>query len=453
MGTRASPLALVQTRAFLGMMSRFCPVHGGAAAFEELAIRTTGDASQASGVRLADIGGKGLFAKEIHEALLDGRIDLAVHSLKDLETELPPGIVLACTLKPGGSARRADPGACVRDVGRGGPRLPVAAAGALIGTSSVRRQAQLLRGDLRTAVIRGNVQSRLDKVRRGEFAASLLALAGLRRLGFEHEADVVIDPELMVPAACQGIVGITVREGDASVRRMLAAVSDRDADCAAAAERALLGALDGSCHTPIGAHADSLPDGRMLLTGLVARADGSFLLKHSVECGRADAARAGAALGAELRAASPRDMFGLERLHPGWIALAVSWVALAIPRVALSIPADRDAHFSSVAVRKARTSARAASVACGLWPTWAPTATHFARLHRRARRWPRRARCRRGPSSGGSCGCSAPWARRTGWAWWGRRSHAGCRRIQSSRYRRPPLSGAVLRARQAAGLT
>ena len=310
-GTRASPLALTQTRAFLALLGRMCPAMHGMEVFQELAIRTTGDATQVTGERLADVGGKGLFAKEIHEALLDGRVDMAVHSLKDLETELPPGVVLACTMarEDPSDVLILGPDAELSDAaGLPYPSLPV---GAAIGSSSVRRQAQLLhaRPDLHVDVIRGNVHSRLDKVRRGDFAASLLALAGLRRLGLEHEADVVIDPAEMVPAACQGIVGITVRERDTELRRLLAVISDAPADCAAAAERALLGTLDGSCHTPIGAHARLLPDRRMLLTGLVARADGSFLLKRTVECGQDDAARAGAELGDELRCDSPRDVF------------------------------------------------------------------------------------------------------------------------------------------------
>ncbi len=310
-GTRGSPLALVQTRTFLNLLTKFCPVLHGMGVFKEFPIRTTGDATQVTGERLVDLGGKGLFAKEIHESLLDGRIDLAVHSLKDLETELPPGIKLACTLP------REDP----RDALILAPELEGQVAeegsyamlphGALIGTSSVRRQAQLLhaRPDLRAATIRGNVNSRLDKVRRGDFAASLLALAGLRRLDLEHEADVVIDAAVMVPAACQGIVGITVRSSDEELAQLLSAISDADADCAAAGERAVLGALDGSCQTPIGAYAKLLPEARMELTGLVARADGSFLLRHSVECLRSDAARAGSELGDQLRQESPRDLF------------------------------------------------------------------------------------------------------------------------------------------------
>ena len=309
-GTRGSPLALVQTRAFLHTLTKFCPVLHRMDAFQEHAIRTTGDLTQASGQRLADIGGKGLFAKEIHEALLDRRIDFAVHSLKDLETELPAGIVLACTLK------REDP----RDVLILGPDCPDPAGddpyaalphGALVGSGSVRRQAQLLyaRPDLQVVNIRGNVHSRLDKVRGGLFMGSLLAMSGLRRLGLEHEADVVLDPEVMVPAACQGIVGITIRAEDTEIARLLGAIADKEADSAADAERMLLRALDGSCNTPVGSYARLLPDGRMRLTGLVARPDGSFVLKRQVECLCADGARAGTALGDELRADSPSDIF------------------------------------------------------------------------------------------------------------------------------------------------
>ena len=310
-GTRASPLALVQTRAFMARLTKFCPVLHGLEIFQEFAIRTSGDRSQASGVRLADVGGKGLFSKELHEAMFDRRVDMAVHSLKDLETELPPGIVLACVLprEDNRDVLILGPACDTSDAaGLPYPELPI---GSVIGSSSVRRQAQLLhaRPDLKVVVIRGNVQSRLDKVRRGEFAASLLAMAGLRRLGLEHEVDVAIDAETMLPAACQGIVGITCREDDKELRHLLGALSDPDADVQAQAERAVLGALDGSCHTPIGAHAVLLPGNRMRITGLVAQEDGSFLLRRSIECRRTEAATAGAELGDELRAASPRHLF------------------------------------------------------------------------------------------------------------------------------------------------
>jgi hydroxymethylbilane synthase len=239
-GTRASPLALAQTRNVIAMLQTICPALAGANT-AEIQIRTTGDSSQASGCRLADIGGKGLFSKEIDEAMLAGRIDIAVHSLKDLETVMRPGIVLGCVLK------RED----ARDVlilgpscGTPDPWNPWACLpqNAVIGTASVRRQAQLLhaRPDLTCAVIRGNVATRLDKVEHGTTTATLLAYAGLRRLGLAEHASLIIHPEFMVPAAGQGIVGITVREDDTQMREMLAAIEDREARACAEAERGIL---------------------------------------------------------------------------------------------------------------------------------------------------------------------------------------------------------------------
>lgn len=307
-GTRGSPLALIQTRMFLRMLSRFCPVLHGMDVFEEHAINTTGDVVQDR--RLADIGGKGLFAKEIHEALLDGRVDFAVHSLKDLETELPPGIVLACTLKREDARDALILGP---DHGPIDPADPYAGlrAGAVIGTSSVRRQAQLLhaRPDLRIVTLRGNVQTRLAKLAAGDCDASLLALAGLRQLDLEAKASVILDPDAMVPAAGQGIVGVTVRAEDAELRDLLAAIEDPEAKAVSTAERAMLAELDGSCRTPIGGHARLLPTGELHLTGLVARADGSFLLKSSLHGPATDAQRIGQALGRQLRGNSPRDLF------------------------------------------------------------------------------------------------------------------------------------------------
>jgi hydroxymethylbilane synthase len=312
-GTRASPLALVQTRAFLAQIAHFCPVlrhpfMGDTPIFQEHAIRTTGDAVQDR--RLAEIGGKGLFAKEIHEALADGRIDFAVHSLKDLETVLPPGIVLACTLEredardalifaPGiGPADPADPWAC----------LP---QGAVIGTSSVRRQAQMLhrRPDLRVGLLRGNVATRLARVEAGDFAATLLALSGLRRLGLDSRTSLVLDPSVMVPAAGQGIVGVTVRESDIALRELLSGIEDPVARAVSTAERAMLRVLDGSCRTPIGGFARVQGDGRLHLTGLVAREDGSFLQRGERVGRPAEAQALGEDLGRELRAVSPADLF------------------------------------------------------------------------------------------------------------------------------------------------
>jgi hydroxymethylbilane synthase len=276
--------------------------------FEEHVIRTSGDVVQDR--RLADIGGKGLFAKEIHEALLDRRVDFAVHSLKDLETTMPDGIVMACTMKREDARDALILG---RDCSNPDTAVPFACLpeGARVGTASLRRQAQLLhsRPDLAVDLIRGSVQTRIGKIDNGEFAASLLALAGLRRLGLEHHAAVVLDPEAMVPAAGQGIVGVTVRADDTELHELLAAIEDPEAKAVSTAERALLAELDGSCRTPIGGYARLQPDGQLHLTGLVASADGTFLLKRALHGTVADAVRMGRELGASLRADSPRDIF------------------------------------------------------------------------------------------------------------------------------------------------
>jgi hydroxymethylbilane synthase len=176
----------------------------------------------------------------------------------------------------------------------------------------VRRRAQLLhaRPDLRMADIRGNVQTRLAKLAAGACSATMLALAGLRRMGLEDRASVVLEPEAMLPSAGQGIIGITVRAADVELLELPAAIECPVAKAVSTAERALLGVLDGSCRTPIGGYARLLPDGQLTLTGLVAREDGSFLLKRSVQGGKADAMRIGVELGASLRADSPNDIFG-----------------------------------------------------------------------------------------------------------------------------------------------
>ncbi len=222
-GTRGSPLALIQARAFMTLLSEAVPALREPGVLQEQVITTTGDTVQDR--KLADIGGKGLFAKEIHEALGDGRIDFAVHSLKDLETQLPRGIILACTL-PREDARdalilseRCASTALSDPLGT----LP---RGAVVGTSSVRRQAQLLhaRPDLRVVTLRGNVQTRLAKLRDGQCDATMLAVAGLNRLGLSLPRTIVLETDVMVPSACQGIIGITVRADDDEACALLAAM-------------------------------------------------------------------------------------------------------------------------------------------------------------------------------------------------------------------------------------
>jgi hydroxymethylbilane synthase len=307
-GTRGSPLALIQARTFMQLLTAALPDLRGDDALREHVIRTTGDAVQDR--PLADIGGKGLFAKEIHEALVGHRIDFAVHSLKDLETDLPKGIVLACTLT------REDPRDALILSDRCGdpdPSDPLAALrqGAVVGTSSVRRQAQLLhaRPDLTVVTLRGNVQTRLAKLRDGQCDTTMLALAGLNRLGLTLPRTIVLPPDLMVPAACQGIVGITIRADDTKAREMLAKIEDPMTRVVANAERALLAELDGSCRTPIGAYARIQDDGRLNLTGTVARTDGSFLLTRSLSGRPVDAARIGQTLATSLRVDAPADIF------------------------------------------------------------------------------------------------------------------------------------------------
>lgn len=310
-GTRGSPLALVQTRGFLARLSTFCPVlasppDGTTPVFAEHVIRTTGD--KVRDRPLAEIGGKALFAKEIHEALLEGEIDVAVHSLKDLETDLPEGIVLGCVLP------REDPrDALIMGPGCAAPDLadPLAAIpeGASVGTCAPRRAAQLLaaRPDLRVVTLRGNVETRLARVRQGDVAATLLAMAGLRRLGLADAAAAVLEPEVMLPAVGQGIVGITLRADDAALRRLLAAIEDPASRAAATAERALLAGLGGSCRTPIGGYA-TIAGGVLTLDAMLASEDGRMMVRDRAQGPVAEAAAIGAGLARRLRAEAPKPL-------------------------------------------------------------------------------------------------------------------------------------------------
>jgi hydroxymethylbilane synthase len=263
-GTRGSPLALWQAR---HVMARLTAVHGlteGAVALE--AIVTSGDRVRDRPLR--DFGGKGLFTKEIDEALLGGAVDLAVHSMKDLPTKLPDGIVAAAVLP------RAD----VRDAfistkARSLVELP---PGAVVGTSSLRRAAQVRRSrpDLRIIDFRGNVETRLKKLGDGQADATLLALAGLERLGLAGHVTSVLSTEEMLPAVAQGAIGITCRNGDAKTKALLEPLNDAASATAVACERAFLAALDGSCKTPIAGLAE-FENGLMRFRGLILTPDGT----------------------------------------------------------------------------------------------------------------------------------------------------------------------------------
>ena len=291
-GTRGSPMALSQTEQ---VRDRLLAVHPELAApdmVEIVTIRTTGDRVQDR--RLAEIGGKGLFTKEIDEALLDRRIDLAVHSLKDLETWLPDGVEIACILP------RDDP----RDafLSRTAPSFTALPQGAVVGTASLRRQAQLLRHrpDLKVVPIRGNANTRIRKLEAGEVDATLLALCGLQRIGLADRATEILPYEIMLPAVGQGALAVECRAGDESVRQLLAPLHDRLSAVCAAAERAMLAVLDGSCHTPIAALAEISGD-RLAIEGRLLTADGSGEIRLRRAGGIAEADAIGRALGADLR--------------------------------------------------------------------------------------------------------------------------------------------------------
>jgi hydroxymethylbilane synthase len=297
-GSRGSPLALVQARE---VQSRIAEAVGiDAARIEIEVIRTTGDVVQDR--PLAEAGGKGLFTKEIEEALLAGSIDLAVHSSKDLPTILPAGLVLA------GFPPREDP----RDafISRKAASLRELPPGAVVGTASPRRQALVkrLRPDVTAAMLRGNVETRLRKLEAGEVDATLLAVAGLKRLGLLAAATAILDPDAFVPAVGQGAIGIETRADDAKTRALVEAIDDADTAAAVAAERAFLAVLDGSCRTPIGGHA-KIEGGTLRFRGIIVKPDGSEAFEVLREGRRENAAALGADAGRELRDRASADFF------------------------------------------------------------------------------------------------------------------------------------------------
>ncbi len=294
-GTRGSPLALIQAGE---VRDRLIAAHPALAAPDAVVIEvihTTGD--RVRDRALAEIGGKGLFTKEIEQALDDDRIDMAVHSMKDVPTWLPDGLVIDCLLP------RADP----RDalIAGGAASIADLPRRAVVGSASVRRAAQLKRHrpDLEIVLLRGNVDTRLRKLADGEVDATLLALAGLDRLGVTEEVGAVaLEPDEMLPAVAQGAIGVECREGDARARELLAAINDPACATRVACERALLAALDGSCRTPIAGLAVLDDGGGLTLRALVAKLDGSAI-HETTRAGAADDALAiGADAGRELLA-------------------------------------------------------------------------------------------------------------------------------------------------------
>jgi hydroxymethylbilane synthase len=295
-GTRGSPLALAQARM---VRARLAATQG---VDEEritlTVIRTTGDIIQDR--TLAEAGGKGLFTKEIEEALRANAIDLAVHSAKDMPTALPDGLTIAAVLP------RED----ARDVfiSRVAKTLQELAAGAVVGTASLRRQAivKRLRPDLEVVPIRGNVETRLRKLDDGVVDATLLALAGLKRLGLTHAVTSIFAVEEFLPAVGQGIVAIETRADDRATRTLLDAINHAETATALAAERAFLAVLDGSCRTPIAGHA-VIAAGRLRFCGLIAKPDGSESFACMREGPAGEAVALGRDAGAELKGRAGAD--------------------------------------------------------------------------------------------------------------------------------------------------
>ena len=298
-GTRASALARMQTDLVVDLLQRTRPE----LRCEVRVLDTAGDRTQASGEPLPEIGGKGLFTEELERALREGEIDLAVHSLKDLPTEDAAGVAV------GAVTAREDVRDCL--VSRAGASLGDLPAGAVVGTSSLRRAAQLraVRPDLEVRSIRGNVDTRVQKVRDGEFDATVLAAAGVRRLGLEDAVSEWLPPEVMLPAPGQGALAIQCRAGD-SVLDLLRAVDDPAARAETSAERAFLKALGAGCAAPVAALAtpvgtsgpsDTVSQGilRVRLQGLVAAVDGSRMVRVQ---GEGDALGIGAELASRVLA-------------------------------------------------------------------------------------------------------------------------------------------------------
>ncbi len=291
-GTRGSPLALAQANE---VRRRLMAAHSGLAvdgAVEIVVIRTTGDRLQQG--TLADAGGKGLFTKEIEEALHEDRIDIAVHSMKDVPTWFPDGLVVDCVLP------REDP----RDalISRRAKSISDIPKGVVVGTASLRRKAMLLhrRPDLIVVPFRGNVDTRIAKLDADEADATFLAVAGLNRLGRDNVGATPIEPEEMLPAVCQGTVGIERRIADSRIAELLLPLNDAETAFRASAERALLAGLDGSCRTPIAALA-TLDGDALSLAAAIVRPDGSELIETHRDGPIADATAMGADAAEELR--------------------------------------------------------------------------------------------------------------------------------------------------------
>ncbi len=299
LGTRGSPLALVQASEVARRLAAALALGPDGVTIKT--IKTSGDAI--TDRALSEAGGKGLFTKELDSALIAGDIDFAVHSAKDMPTALPDDILIA------GYLERED----VRDVFVSARAASIAAlpAGATIGSASLRRQAQVrrLRPDLTVALLRGNVGTRLDKVMRGEVDATLLALAGLKRLGLAERATAILDTDMILPAVGQGAIAITARADDTATRDALLKITHPETGVAVTAERAFLGVLDGSCRTPIAGLA-KVEGTTLSFRGLVLAPDGSDAVEVARQGAIGDAAQLGGEAAREIVARARPSLFG-----------------------------------------------------------------------------------------------------------------------------------------------
>ncbi len=297
LGTRASKLALQQSEWFQEQVQAIAPD----VTVTLTRIQTSGD--KIVDVPLAKIGGKGLFVKEIEEALLSGEIDFAVHSMKDVPTQLPDGLEILCV-----PPREDSRDALISRMGCLFHDLPV---GARVGSSSLRRQSQFLhaRPDLRIEMLRGNLDTRLKKLKEGQFDAIILAAAGLRRLGWTEEITEYLDPHLCLPAIGQGALGIEGRSNDQFVRSILTRLTHPPTQVAVTAERALLHRLEGGCQVPIAAYA-TLTNDQLHLEGLVASVDGKTVIRDAVQGTRAEAQVLGTRLAERLLARGADKILG-----------------------------------------------------------------------------------------------------------------------------------------------
>ena len=297
LGTRASKLALQQSEWFQAQVQAVAPD----ITVTLTRIQTSGD--KIVDVPLAKIGGKGLFVKEIEEALLSGEIDFAVHSMKDVPTQLPDGLEILC-VPPREDSRDAL-------ISRTGCRFQELPVGARVGSSSLRRQSQFLhaRPDLRIEMLRGNLDTRLKKLKDGQFDAIILAAAGLRRLGWTEEITEYLDPQLCLPAIGQGALGIEGRSNDQFVRSLLSRLTHPPTQVAVTAERALLHRLEGGCQVPIAAYA-TLTNDQVRLEGLVASVDGKTVIRDAVQGTRAEAQALGTRLAERLLARGADKILG-----------------------------------------------------------------------------------------------------------------------------------------------